>query len=268
MQGAHSATHVVDVGDVRDVGNVHYIHAASVPGVEEVPRPDGQPADIAESETKAEAAVEAESEEGNVSRRPYWVIRGIHRPRPPAPGAAIEEPAAVVIRRPAPRLIGYPGPAVVRFPNPLAIAIRRPARAGGWHPHPTIIRHLGPVSIVVQVLRAGVITVGVAPAFGTAYPTVPVAVPAVPIVPIRRRDSLIFRVGRALDRDELPTLDTSAALRCSDLRLPLADDHLCFRGRIHLDAIHARTQRTNRDVGRVNLNVGVAAAELAEVSQT
>src|SRR6185312_9456889 len=110
-------------------------------------------------------------------------------------------------------------------------------------------------------------TVGVAPAFGTAYPTVAVAVPAVPIVLSRRRDSLIFRVGRALNRNELSTLDTSAALRCSDLRLTFADDHFCFRGRIHLDAVHARPQRPNGHVGRVNFNVGIAVAQLAEVGQ-
>src|SRR5579872_1718807 len=255
---------------VVDIGHIHDIDTAPVPGVVVVPGADRQPADVAKSEahTEAKAATKAESEEGDVSRRPHRVIAGIDGPQPPAPGAAIKEPAAIVIGGPAPGLIGYPGPAVIGLPDPAAVTVRRPTRADGWRPHPTVVGHIDPVPVIIQILRSGVVTVGVAPAFGTAYPTVPVAVPAVPIVPFRRRDSLIFRVGRALDRNQLPTLDTSAALRRGDLRLPLADDHLTFRGRIHLDAIHARLQRTNGHIRRVNFDVGIAVAQLAEVDQT
>src|SRR5690348_16163159 len=120
---------VVHVRDIGDVGNVHHVDAAPVPGMEVIPGSNRQPADVAESETEAEAAMEAESKERYVRRRPHGVVAGVHRSRPPAPGTAIKEPAAVVIRRPAPGLIRDPSPAVVGLPYPLAGAVRRPARA-------------------------------------------------------------------------------------------------------------------------------------------
>lgn len=46
--------------------------------------------------------------------------------RAPRPVAVVINPAAIVIRRPAPRLVTDPRPAVRRAPAPLAVAIRSP----------------------------------------------------------------------------------------------------------------------------------------------
>src|SRR5208283_3881827 len=83
---------------------------ASPPGVEVITRPNWEPADRspAPAESNAEAAPVAE--ERDVSRRPQrTIVRvAIHRSRPPSPRAVILEPAAIVIGRPAPGLIGNP----------------------------------------------------------------------------------------------------------------------------------------------------------------
>src|SRR6202042_849399 len=65
-----------------------------------------------------------------------WIRRhrrrrlGSRDPGPAAAGnAGTVEPAAIVVGRPAPRLVADPGVAVVRFPSPLAVLIGRPGVA-------------------------------------------------------------------------------------------------------------------------------------------
>ena len=82
--------------------------------------------------------------------------------RPPSPRAVILKPAPIVIRRPAPRLSRNPRPSPIRLPNPVARAIRSPARRNIREPCRTVIRHVLPVAAAVQILRAGVIVIGVA----------------------------------------------------------------------------------------------------------
>src|SRR5271168_80771 len=85
--------------------------ADSPPGEEEIAGADGQPTEAAESEAAA-----AKSEKRNVSRRPYRPEERRHRAGPPCPPRPLQEPAAIVIRRPAPRLRRGPRPAPVRLP--------------------------------------------------------------------------------------------------------------------------------------------------------
>src|ERR1035438_9999545 len=74
------------------------------PWVEKVTRPDREPANRSPAEANAKSA--AESEERHIRRRPQRpVIRiPVHRSRPPSPGPVVLEPAAIVIRSPAPGL--------------------------------------------------------------------------------------------------------------------------------------------------------------------
>src|SRR5207247_387914 len=86
-----------------------------IPGEERIARANREPADRAESNSESHreaGAPGAESEEGDIGWGPDRTVRRNNRPRPPEPRTGREEPAAVVIRRPAPRFIRNPGPAV------------------------------------------------------------------------------------------------------------------------------------------------------------
>src|SRR5205807_3828285 len=116
---------VGDVGDIHDVGHVDAIEAASIPRIEIIVRAAGQPSDRAKASPKMRMVSKANKE--HISRGIDRAIRHIHWSRPPIPIARVDEPAAIVIWRPTPRLIRDPGPAIVGFPYPASILIRRPA---------------------------------------------------------------------------------------------------------------------------------------------
>jgi hypothetical protein len=121
----------IDVSYV-DVGDVHRSKAATEPtppGKERIARTDGQPAEAppsAVAESQSDSKTTSESKERHVGRCPQGTVAEAYRSGPPYPRTVVIHPAAIVIRRPAPRLRTYPRPAVVRFPNPVAITIRRP----------------------------------------------------------------------------------------------------------------------------------------------
>src|SRR5260370_40946104 len=107
------------ISNIRDVRNVDDIYAAAapaVPGIKAAPRTARQPANISKAAAKADSnapSSAAKTEEGNVRRRPDRIVSAVHGSRPPAPISSITEPATVGIDRPAPRLLGNPGPTVV-----------------------------------------------------------------------------------------------------------------------------------------------------------
>src|SRR5690349_17983836 len=68
------------------------------------------------------------------------------------------EPAAIMERCPAPRLVADPGPAIPILPDPAAIAIRRPIGAYGRTPDGAIVRRVHPAAVGIQVL--GSINIG------------------------------------------------------------------------------------------------------------
>jgi len=79
--------------------------------------------------------------------------------RAPRPIAVVLNPAAVVIRRPAPRLVTNPRPAVRRTPTPLAVAIRRPVavyaqRARMRPPDRAIVVCIDPIAVVGKIFGA------------------------------------------------------------------------------------------------------------------
>src|SRR5277367_5490670 len=78
-----------------------------------------------------------------------------YRSRIPGPSARTHKPAAVVIRRPTPRIGADPGPAIIVFPNPAAILIRRPAGIDvRWLPNGAVIRIVDPAAVLIQILDA------------------------------------------------------------------------------------------------------------------
>ena len=78
-----------------------------------------------------------------------------HGPRRPRPGAAHEDPAAIVIWSPAPRRRVDPRPAVVRIENPSARAVRGPAGGNRLrHPHRAVRGDDSPIAVVIEVIDA------------------------------------------------------------------------------------------------------------------
>ena len=115
------------------------------PGVVRLARREREPSDVA-------AGAADESDE---SRR---VGYGDHlrSDRDPVPGVSPVRPASVVVRRPAPRLGGHPGPSPRVLPDPAAGAIRRPAGLDrGGRPGPAEAGNLLPASVLIEVLDPG-----------------------------------------------------------------------------------------------------------------
>ena len=224
---------VVDVVNVRDVGDVSYVHRVELrpvsapPGIETIARTDGQPADGAETKAKSKTA-STESEERNISGRPDRTIAAISvgLTGPPCPRTSIHEPAPVVIRRPSPRFIGNPGPSPIRFPNPAAIAIRRPTAGSRGNPHVAVVGNVRPAPVGIQVFRSHVVTIGARPGLRVANGVVAIIGPAIEIVARRSLGNLRLRViAGAAHRDHLAFLHARAAFRRGDVRFAFANHH-------------------------------------------
>src|SRR6185437_2299923 len=134
------------------VGDVDALEAATAPPrTERIAGADRQPANVAEPEADAHPHPAAPAEEGHVRRRPHRAVVRRHGSGPPHPPRPVNEPAAVVVRRPSPWLIADPGPAPIGLPVPASVAVRRPAILVVRHPNLAVPRHLRPVAVVVQI---------------------------------------------------------------------------------------------------------------------
>src|SRR5262245_51364884 len=125
----------------------------------------------------------------------------MNRPRPPHPRSAPDEPASVVIRRPAPGLIGDPRPTPIRLPHPASHLIRGPGDLLIRLPHFAVTGDIDPVPVSVQVLRTGVIGISPLPRGSVLNHVVAIFVPAVPVISGGRADNLVLRVVHATDDD-------------------------------------------------------------------
>jgi len=86
------------------------------PGMVIIARPDREPAKAAPTTVaEAKAKTAAPAIERYIRRRPERTVEPttVNRPRPPGPRTAVIHPPAVVVRRPSPRLVSHPGPAVI-----------------------------------------------------------------------------------------------------------------------------------------------------------
>src|SRR5208282_414782 len=172
----------MEVIDVPEADRIEASAPTAPPRVIPIARPAGQPADVAPAPAKSKADPEtqtAPTEEGDVRWRPNRVVARIpvHGTRPPSPAAAINEPAAVVVRRPAPWLVTNPRPSVVRLPDPAAVAIRSPAFWLVRRPHLSVVGNFRPRTVIVQVFRSGVIPIGPLPALSSVDPPIALVVP-------------------------------------------------------------------------------------------
>src|SRR5262249_1547699 len=252
----------VDMGEVEcgDVYHVYAVEAATVPGIEIIMRAAGEPAD------GTEAASVTEADEHYESRRPHGpIIRTIDWSGPPNPGAAPNEPAAVVIRRPAPGLIRNPSPSPVGIPHPAADLIRRPGGLLIWLPDVAVTWHINPAAVGIQVMGACVIRIGLPPSVGVLDQVVAVLVPAIPIGARRRFGNLVLRIVHAADGDHLALFHPGAALRRSHFGLAVAHDHVGFHVGKHFHQIPPVPRGMHCHVRRIDLYIGFAALEHAVV---
>lgn len=257
-----------EVVTIRKADEIDLRHTEAPPRSEKVTGAAGQPADIAESESDATTP----AEERDVCGRPFGIVASpaaIHAnwPGPPCPVVPIHEPAAIVIRRPAPWLIGLPSPAVIRLPDPLAIAIRSPAGILRGHPHLAVIGNILPLAVGIEVLRAGVVVVCMLPALRVENHVIAALIPFVEVICGWSIRGLILRTIRALNRHELSTVNARAALRFRDFRLPAAYNHLRFGIAIDLNAIVAVAQRMHGGIRSVDFGVSLAVLEDAVIHQ-
>src|SRR5262249_10125943 len=122
--------------------------------------------------------------------------------RRPRPEAIDEDPAAIVIRRPAPRRRIDPRPAVVRIPDPPAGAVGHPSRWNVFgNPDLPVRRHDAPVAVVVEIVdtvdRGG----DVAGAHAMEKMLGARVIPLTPDVELRSDVRLDGRVRRAAEND-------------------------------------------------------------------
>ena len=219
-----------------------------------------RPAERPDAETNSHAAAE-EDDEGRRVHGPDEDRAG--RPRPVA---ADEDPAAVVIGRPAPRRVVEPRPAESSVPDPPTRAVRHPPRRhtrGRPHrairfdgaPAPVLFERLGPVYACRHV-AGGVEQVGRA-----------LIVPAVPRRERRRRGRLhARRIGPGDDE-----LLVGGDRRCSSARRRHRRDAAPMsvkRSRVlgHIETVVACSLHRERRVGRVELD-GEARGRLAQVER-
>src|SRR5258708_5513589 len=169
----------------------------------------------------------SEAEERHISRRPERTIvpSAIHRSWPPSPRTAVHHPAAVVIWRPAPRLIADPSPSVRRLPHPITITVWNPISRLVRHPNLSVVRLVFPASVGIQVFRASVVLIGMIPRLRAVDHVVAVAVPAVPIVADGSfRDFVLCFFGASTDRRHLALLHFGNTLWRRYLRFPFPPD--------------------------------------------
>ena len=252
---------VVNVGDIRDIGHVgdvgdmNTIETASIPREEGVMRPARQPSNGAKAQANVKLAMSKAYEE-HIGRSVNGPIGNVYRSRIPVPRCTVKEPSSIVIGRPTPRLIGNPRPTIVRLPHPAANLIGRPGSRLVGRPRLPVAGNIGPVAIAIQVLYAGVVTIGPAPALGVADDAVTIFVPTVPVIFAGSAIHPEFRGVRTPDGDLLPLLDGGASLGRGDLGFAFTHDHVGFSIGIHLNAISSVLQRTNRYIGSIDLDIG------------
>ncbi len=155
-----------DEACAMDVVKAHRAKAVarSEPGVENVTRTQRQPANRAKTEAEAYSKAPAtKAEERDVSGRPDGPPTETPTAGHQRQAAAIHEPTAIVVGRPAPRLGGNPGLSPVRLITPITGAVGHPTGIHLGRPAPTVVRHLTPLAVGIEIARPCVLRVGVLP---------------------------------------------------------------------------------------------------------
>ena len=272
--------HVPEHGDVLYVRHRVPVDHDVVHDARSAPAAPPRPAD----ETRAapprdHRLAPAERDPGQGQARGEWAAeedherRSVDRPhdegtRRPPPGAIDEDPAAVVIGRPAPRGIVHPGPLIPRVPDPAPRAVGRPAggpRVGS--PDRPIALHDPPAPVAIEVAGPGDTRRHVAAAHGPDELLGARIVPAVPRAELWRRVGLDAGRVRPPDDHLLVRREGRGCASGGDERRPPApagDERGRVRGDVH--AIVAGALDGQRRTGRVELH-RLPGRELAQVER-
>src|SRR5271157_965637 len=186
---------------------------------------------------------------------------------PPAPAASEREPKPGVVGRPAPRLVGNPGPSPVRLITPITGTVGHPTGIHLGCPAPTLVRHLTPLAVGIEIARPYIVRIRVLRGLRTLDLPVAVAAPLVEFIPARGRVNFVLRIVGAVNLDDLARLNLGAALVGQDFRFALAHDQKSLTGGIHLNAINPRRQRMYAHIRGVNLRVRLGAIQNTEIHQ-
>ncbi|VWC02762.1 hypothetical protein BUB20358_04930 [Burkholderia ubonensis] len=278
MRRAVIDVRVVDVGDVRhvhglvhvDVDVVHHdvpVYAVVVMRAPAAParmpafaRAEREPraarrGDAADREPDApvEAAAPA-ADECDERRRIDGRLADDDRTGHPRPAVVDIGPAAVVIRREAPRRVVDPGPAPRRLPDPVAVVVRRPAlRHVVRHPGCAVGRVLAPRAVRVEVLIAGNVTRHVAGRHRALLVAVAAGGPLVERVEAGRLRLLRDLQAGAGEHDLLPGRQRVLAVVAVDGRAAAPHgDRRARAVRRDVDAVVAGAGDAEREVRRVD----------------
>ncbi|EDT02578.1 conserved hypothetical protein [Burkholderia ambifaria IOP40-10] len=267
--------------DVRDVGDVRHVHGlvhrdvvhhdipvhafvvmrapAAPAGMPRFARAEGEPCaagrgDAADRQRDAPVGTAAAAHERDQRRCIGGRLADGHRAGHPRPAVVHMGPAAVVVRREAPRCIVDPGPAPRRLPDPVTVVIRRPVgRCVVRHPDRTVVRGLAPRPVRVEILVAGNVARHVAGRYGALLGRIAAGGPLVERVGGRR--------GRLL-RDLQVGAGEHHLLAGRQRILPVAavrgraaaahGDRRARAVRRDIDAIVAGAREAEREIGRID----------------
>ncbi len=186
--------------------------------------------------------------------------------RPPAPTERrVIEPAAIVIRRPAPGIVADPGPAVPVVVHPASVPIRRPASRHAGNPNAAVLRIVGPVTVVVEVFRAIDVAADVLIGLRAFVVAVAILAPTIEFIALRRVDDLELRIVVGAAREHRAAgLQPFAASRREHFEFAGANRN--FRGSVfaNRDAILALLQGPQRHAGRIEFHLRFAVAHDTE----
>ena len=228
------------------------------------PRNDGLAPGERGPAKRANAHPHAAAEEHDEGRRVHGPDD--YGPRRPRPVAADEDPAPVMIGRPAPGSVVEPRPPEARIPDPAAGAVRHPARRRACgHPHRSVLLNGAPAAVLVQLLGAVRTARHVASARGADDVVGALGVPAIPRAQRRRRARLDARRFGAGDHDLLVAGDLCRlAPRGGHRGDATAVRPERRRIRLHVRAIEPHALDREDGVGSIELD-GLAGRKLTKV---
>ncbi|ARF86117.1 ROK family xylose-responsive transcription regulator [Burkholderia cenocepacia] len=283
---------LVDVGDIGDVRHVHGLvhvdvvhHDVAVDAlvVVRTPAAPARMPRLARAEREPCAAgrgdaadrqrhipvgtaATAAAHEGDERRRIDGRLADDHRAGHPGPAVVHVRPAAVVIRREAPRRVVDPGPAPRRLPDPVAVVIRRPVgRRVVRHPDRAVVRRFAPRAVRIEILVAGDVAGHVAGRHRARFGRVAAGRPLVERIGARCGRLLRDLQVGAGEHDLLPGRQRVLPVAAVGRRAAAAHRHRRARAvRRHIDAIVAGARDAEREVRRVDF-IRSAGRQIAHV---
>src|ERR1035438_4879564 len=253
---------LIGISDVY-TGNVHgavdvsggTVESPAPPWVKDFIRRQRTPADVAEAKANAEANSTAEAEEADQGRRP--IVRHAEYARVPQPAETGSiEPAAIVIRGPAPGIGADPGPAIIIQPLPLPGLIRRPTGRDLRLPDVAVIGCVDPVPVIVQILGAVNSLRNALRAARLREYAVAAVRPGVPGIGCRRGHHLEFGIGGGTAGDhQLSGAHPLRAAGREDLHVPCPDGEFRLAGFGDRNSISPNFRWSHRNIRSIHLSI-------------